>query len=227
MSNNRSSGASLAAAILSLTSTLGVAVLAFCSSQLDTKVELLKASIDKEVADKRLGLDMSRFDSEVRDKKREELSTIIPELLSDQERERIIGRAKLFSFYPNDAASILASIAEAVESDEKVRINKVAERARTLDEKTGEWLVIVGGDRTKEGAEAEKARASRLGFDTTIYLRSGWYRTAAGPFPSEVEAERQAIGLRERIRPGSYVVNLNRWCAKRTKAEGYVVCDLQ
>lgn len=74
----------------------------------------------------------------------------------------------------------------------------------------GQWGVIVGADRTVKAARDEVARVKRTGFDTKLFLRDNWYRTAA-VFDSEPAATAAREQLASTIRPG-YIRNISQWC---------------
>ena len=81
------------------------------------------------------------------------------------------------------------------------------------------WAVVVGADRTLKAAQDEVRLAKSKGFENAkILLRGNQYRTVI-PFATEKEADDKLPQISKQIREGSYVRDLNKWCAKLEPTE--------
>ncbi len=75
------------------------------------------------------------------------------------------------------------------------------------------WTIVAGGDSNLEGAQYEKSKAERSGFENVgIWLRNNSYRTCIGEYSSNTEAINNLFEIKERINSTSYVVRLDKWC---------------
>ena len=85
------------------------------------------------------------------------------------------------------------------------------------------WIVVVGADRTLKAAQAEVVEAEARGFkEASILFREDWYRTVI-PFATEQQAAGKLAEISARIREGSFIRDLSKWCGKleaRESGEG-------
>jgi hypothetical protein len=144
----------------------------------------------------------------------------LPKLLSSNEAERRLGRALLFLNYPNEAADILKLVLPAVIDAARPSFEAVQQEAQAVQRATGDWAIVVSGDKTFGPAKWEVDRAVRLGYKpVSLYSREGFYRTAVGNYPTRQLAEQAAIAIRAQTRPDAYVVALGTWCPSPTTRE--------
>ena len=205
-------------ALLSLFSALGVAYLSYQSKNVETSVKR------EEIA-----FQQAKFDIEQKNRDTENLKAIIPLIVGENEQDVKAGMTTLFVLFPSRAKDILESVNSALPEQQrtalKAQLQPAMERAQQLETRTDAWVIIVGGDKTVNDAKDEMERARRAGYTPTLYLKQNWYRTTVGPFPTEVDAEREKIAVSATIRNGSYVVNLKNWCAQPTAKDDYVECQ--
>lgn len=89
----------------------------------------------------------------------------------------------------------------------------------SIPEREDQWIVVIGGDRTIEGAKDEVRRAADKGFvDSKILLLDGWYRTVLA-YSSKSDAQAALPKISNDIREGAYVRNLATWCDKLTPTD--------
>jgi hypothetical protein len=92
------------------------------------------------------------------------------------------------------------------------------------------WIVIVGADKTPKSAQDEVNRAKNNGFkNAKILFRENQYRTVI-PFATQQEADDNFQKIVEKIRQGSYIRNIDKWCASLESAKldniAFEKCDL-
>lgn len=227
--------ATIVAAVLSLVSAVAVAVIGYQSIVLQTEIansieqgkltlEQAKLELEKEstgLKQEGLALDKSRFEAEQRARRDAIIKEYVPMLLSPNELDRQTAVAVLFVIYPNDATVILSQVAEALDEDQARVFEPLIEQAQNLDEKTGDWAVVISTDPDLEGTEWEVETATDYGYGATVYLIDDWFVTTIGPFSTELQAESARITVRTTFpggdyRQGAYVVNLNTWCPQHS-----------
>lgn len=137
----------------------------------------------------------------------------LPKMLSSNSTERQIGRALLLLNYPSEAADILKQIAPATSGNLRESLEEVTREAIEIQKATGDWAIVVSGDKALDPAKWEFDRANRLNFKpVSLYFRDGFYRTVVGNYPNRQVAEQAAIAIRPQTRSDAYVVALGRWC---------------
>ena len=79
------------------------------------------------------------------------------------------------------------------------------------------WTIVAGGDSNLKGAQYEKSKAKKNGFETVeIWFRRNSYRTCIGEYSSNTAAINDLFEIKERINPTSYIVRLDQWCPNAT-----------
>ncbi len=137
----------------------------------------------------------------------------IPKILSSSSTDRQIGRALLLLNYPSEAADILDQIVPAASGSLRESLEAVTREAIEIQKATGDWAIVVSGDKELDPAKWEFDRANRLNFKpVSLYFRDGFYRTVVGNYPNRQVAEQAAIATRPQTRSDAYVVALGRWC---------------
>jgi len=86
-----------------------------------------------------------------------------------------------------------------------------------ISQKTQSWGVVFHAATTLSSAQNESSRVKKLvQYRPSIFKCNGWYR---GVFVSS--SRRQAVQIlseaQSKIRPDSYLVDMNIWCPKRQK----------
>lgn len=76
------------------------------------------------------------------------------------------------------------------------------------------WAIVFGGDKSLSEAQFEINRAKKIGFNGTIFLRSGSYRSVM-IFETRREAENTLEKFKE-LRQTAYIVNMEKWCPNIT-----------
>jgi hypothetical protein len=205
---------------LSLVSALGVAYLSYQTKNVETTVKR------EEIA-----FEQAKFDSEQQNRENENLKIIIPKLVSKDEQDVKVGMTTLFVLFPSTAKDILDSVNSALTEEQRAtlplknELQPALQRAEKLEEESDTWIIVVEGDKSIDGAKDSVKRATNAGYSPALYLKQGWYRTTVGPFPTQTDAERTNIAVRAALRGGTYVVNLESWCAKQSPKDGYVECS--
>ena len=75
------------------------------------------------------------------------------------------------------------------------------------------WMIIAGGDKNLEGAQFEKQKAKKAGFEKVdIWLKGNSYRTVIGSYNSYQSAVEALFVVRERINKTAYLVRNTSWC---------------
>ena len=89
----------------------------------------------------------------------------------------------------------------------------------------GTWGVIFGGDTTLDAAKHEVTNtAKQMGIGSgVVFRRAGSYRSVK-IFVSRAEAE-DALGKARAVRPGSYIVNMLKWCPASEQKQDYFECS--
>jgi septal ring-binding cell division protein DamX len=111
----------------------------------------------------------------------------------------------------------------------KPSLEQVKKEAEAVKIATGDWAIVISGDRTLDLAKNWFAGAQKLGYTpVSIYYRDNFYRVTVGNYPTRQEAEQAALVIRPHTRPDAYVVALKRWCpSQSTRKEGdmeVIVC---
>lgn len=141
----------------------------------------------------------------------------LPKMLGTDDVERRTAKALLLLTYPNDAPGILATLmAQAAPSDSAL-LARWTSQANTVQAATGEWTIIVSAHSNEADARTQANATRAAGFGPAgIYLRDKVYRTTAGVYPSQAEADQAAVTVRSRLRPDAYTVALGVWCPERS-----------
>ena len=213
---------SVTSAVISLISAVVVALIGWWGK---SEIESLNAALKKQ----EIELMKDRFADEIARRKEENLKDYIPKVLSGKEEERMVGKAVLFTLYPNEAVNVMISIENAItDSTAKKSVRKITTEAQRLSSQIGEWGIVAGADKTLDAAQYEVGRAHKQGYsDVKIYLRDNVYRTVIGPFGTQDEARIDLIEVKQAINKSAYVVNMNSWCssAKSNKGEAFWTCE--
>jgi hypothetical protein len=81
------------------------------------------------------------------------------------------------------------------------------------------WIVVVSADKTPKSAQDEVNRSKNNGFkNAKILFRENQYRTVI-PFATQQEADDNLPNIRRKIRQGSYLRNINKWCTSLEPAK--------
>jgi len=90
---------------------------------------------------------------------------------------------------------------------------KAIVQATKVEEKVGDWYIVISSDKTIEDArkEAKKAIAKGGYKNIRIFKRRQYYVPIIGPYPTESEARQALVPIRERLRDTSFVVNFKKW----------------
>ncbi len=171
-------------------------------------------------------LEQQRFEAEQRYRREEAAKKFIPMLFSTSEADVDIALAVLFVLYPNEAEGMLRSVAESQSDESKHALQPAIERAESVDDLVGEWIVVVANTETLEDALAFSQVPKDKNYPTTIYTLESMYVVSAGPYSTLTDAESAQIGLRTNVSPGAYILNLNRSCPVRVAREDYIECRL-
>lgn len=212
-------------ALLSFVSALGVAFIGYQSGtaklELQSDIEKLGITIRQE----ELALEQRRFDAEQQKRRDDIVTQYIPKLLSVDQLEKEEALAVLFVLYPNEAGDILSRVAQAVNEKQAVALAPIIVQAIELDEKTGDWTILVFNDPTLDAALAKSATLEKQDYDPVIYYRDDRYITTIGSFPTESEAKRAIITVQFNIQKSAQVVNLNSWCPEPGFEGDYYECQ--
>ena len=157
---------------------------------------------------------------ELQDARRQQfMENHLPKLLSTNDVERRLGRALVFVTPPNQAGDLL-ELAMPAATTEEARAS-LQEEAKTVASATGDWVIVIGGDKSLNLAKGWVTNAIRLGFTpASIYLRDNVYRVTVGSYPTRYLAEQAAVAVRPKTRPDAYVVALGRWCPSQIRKDG-------
>ncbi len=206
--------------ILSTLTAIAVAFLGYWGNH---KIESLNSDLKQQEID----LLKEKFKEQIAIRKETNLKEYIPKMVSEDKSERNIGRAVIFSLYPNEAVNILTSIEKAITDSSAKDEAKVAKKqAEKLNTEIGEWIIITGGDKTLDAAQYEVNKAKNEGYkQVSIYYRNNYYRTVIGPFGSKDDASLELIEIKHRLNKSAYVVNQNSWCKSSTKENGFIQCE--
>jgi len=188
------------------------------------QAELNLKSVEAALKRDQVSLEQRRFDAEQQDLRDQFLSKYIPQLFSSG-ADRQAAIALMFVLYPEDAAEWLQRVAQSLDEESAKTLEKSIERATTLSQRIGDWAIVFGADKTLDAAKYELERAAQNNYSAGIYLRNGWFASVIGPFPTQIEAERQNISVRATLRDSAYVVNLGAWCPRGVQRDGYTECQ--
>ncbi|MBC7896426.1 MAG: SPOR domain-containing protein [Cytophagaceae bacterium] len=148
------------------------------------------------------------------------LATNLPKMLGTDEVGRRTAKALLLLTYPNDAPGILQTLMAQAAPGDSATLARWTTQANTVQAATGDWLIVVSAHPTEADARQQSERNRAAGFAPVgIYLRNGVYRTTAGSYPSQDEAEQVAITVRSRLRPDAYPVAMGVWCPRREASD--------
>jgi hypothetical protein len=137
----------------------------------------------------------------------------LPKLLSEKEAERQVGKALLFVNYPNEASDVLNLVMPAASSTVQASLAQVQKEAQAAQQATGNWTVVITGEKTLDLAKKWFSTSQSLGYaPVSIFYRDGLYRVTVGNYPTRQLAEQAAVAIRPQTRPDAYVVALGRWC---------------
>lgn len=180
---------------------------------LTQKTNVHLAELDNVAKATQVAIEQAKLREQQEVRRQQFLVDHLPKLLSANATDRSIGRALFFLTYPSDASDIVQQLIPVTSDIVRQSLEDVRRQATEVKNETGEWAVIVSGDKTFEPAKYEVDRASKLGYKpVSLYLREGFYRTAVGSYPNRQVAEQAALSIRSQIRSDAYVVALGRWC---------------
>ena len=77
------------------------------------------------------------------------------------------------------------------------------------------WGIVFGADKTIFGAEYEIKKAKEIFKNVRLFYRKGWYRSVI-VFDNKEKAEEKLPEIRNKLREGSYLVTLSKWCPQVT-----------
>lgn len=77
------------------------------------------------------------------------------------------------------------------------------------------WMIVAGADKSGSGADYERARLEKAGYDAVVLKRDGQYRTVA-LFATRQEADEALAGVTAATRPGAYIRAVTAWCKSLT-----------
>lgn len=127
----------------------------------------------------------------------------------------------------SEAEKVLAESTAALEniSQGKGNAQEQAQVAlRNVQIATGGRWIVIGADKTLEGAQFEARRAKKLGFASVgIYLRDNLYRTSI-ELPTEAEAKARLPEVRKRLNEGAYLRDLTQWCPNPQDRKTFFQC---
>ena len=192
--------------------TINVAEINASVEQAQNEIEAKIAESTIEMQQQDLEMRHLQFDADEKARRDQIIRQYVPMLLGASPLGRNEAIAVLVSIYPNDAKTILATVAESQSEAYGRILEPMIERAEAVDELVGSWIVVVSNDPTLEGAAIGVQKYTDTGFTPTVYVIEGLYVTTVGPYPSLEDAERSQITLRAELAPGAYVLNLNRSC---------------
>src|SRR6266446_6140841 len=72
----------------------------------------------------------------------------LPKLLSSDESEQRLGRALFFVNYPNESQDVLKLVMPVGSSNAKAYLETAQKEARAAKDATGNWTVVITGDKT-------------------------------------------------------------------------------
>jgi hypothetical protein len=94
----------------------------------------------------------------------------------------------------------------------------------TRDSRARSTIVVTGGFGTIAQARRDANATQAKGYPASVYHRHNQYRTAIAF--STREAARAALPeIREQVRSGAYLVDLNEWCLGITSRDDHFVCQ--
>jgi hypothetical protein len=198
------------------------------TAQLDLseRIETSKVAISQG----QLQLAQSQFQADEKARRDGILQTYIPLLLSPATRDRQHAVAILLVAYPEDAKGIIETVASASSPEYQALLAPQIEAASEVQATQGPWIVVVANDLEYKDAQHNPQKLEGLGYSSSIYVIQDYYVTAAGPYPSEVDAETAQIAIRADVSGGAYVLNLSDACPYReligtTTGPGYFECS--
>jgi hypothetical protein len=171
------------------------------------------AKLDQDARASAETLEVSKLKEQQDARRQQFMAEHLPQILSSNESDRQIGQALLFTIYPDEAAEILKRVLPLANEAGKQALEIRQQQAQALQVATGDWSIIISGDKTIQLAKKWADTAANLGYTpVSIYLRDGFYRVAVGNYPTRQLADQAAVTVRPRTRPDAYVVALGNWC---------------
>lgn len=177
-------------------------------------------------ADTQVSIDIRKYDFNREERKDKRLSENIPKLLSSNENERKTAKAIIVFFYPNEAQTVLDSVAATVGTEQRKELELDKTQIEAI--KNQSYGIVIGGDTSLGSAQNEMTRARKSGYELVkVFYRQGYYRTLIVGFSTKDDADRANISVNAKIRDSSYVVNVDNWCpnAKSTNQGGVEYWD--
>ena len=179
------------------------------------------------LTERQIVLDQERFDAEIENQYREFLISTVPNLVSNDEKERRAHLAILTILYPDRVEEILSAVMASSSSTDVqlAEFRRVIDLSESNQSAPGDWSIVVGADRTIDGAKFESNRAEQQGYVSKIYFRDGWYRTTIDRFSTKTDADRALIAISSRVNEGSFVIRLSNWCPIEQASETHIECQ--
>ena len=198
-------------AVFSLASAVGVAWLSHGN-------DLRLAELESASKAASIALETDKF-HEVQETRRQQfMEKHLGELISPDEGTRRVAKALFFAIYPSETADTLQQVAGATDEGQHRALSEIQQEAQLVRSQTGNWVVVVSGDKTVDLAKRWANNGSIAQYSPTeIFLRDGVYRVTVGSYPTRQQAEEAAVGIRTVTRPDAYVVALGRWCSSQSK----------
>ena len=177
------------------------------------QTNLRLAEIEKTAKADMVQMEQSKLREQQEARRQQFMENNLPKLLSEKNTEQQLGKALLFVNYPNEALDVLKLTIPAAGSTAKAALIELQEEAQAVKQATGDWTIVISGDKTVNLAGKWLANAQSLGYTpVSIYYRDGFYRVTVGNYPTRQLAEEAAVAVRPKTRPDSYVVAIGRWC---------------
>jgi hypothetical protein len=205
---------------LALATSLSTAIVSVISAVVVTwmtqQTNLRLAEFEKSARAAAADIEIGKLREQQEARRQQFLEKHLGDLLSPNDVTRRVARALLFASYASEASDIIAQVVPATSGSLQESLVELQREAQIVRAQTGNWVVVISGDKTFVLARKWASAASSAGFTPVIYLRDSFYRVTVGSYPTRQQADQAALAIRPLTRPDAYVVALGQWCPQAT-----------
>lgn len=120
---------------------------------------------------------------------------------------------------------MLARVSESQGEELSATLQPAIERAESLAEATGDWVVVISSFKSRDSALEHALEVNQGGmYGATVYSIGGYYTTTVGAFPTKENALSETIRIRDDLNTGAFVLNLNGACPRQVERDGFIEC---
>lgn len=124
-----------------------------------------------------------------------------------------------------NAARELANVIESIEQARLAARIPEADNSPEPDSRAGHWVIVVGADRSLDGAMQEKQRLASGGYEASVVKRGNFFRTIT-LFGNQAAASEQRKPIEDLMGRKVFVLAMEDWCPEPSEdPAGFLQCN--